>query len=143
MKTVFMLRTPSNADVRHTGIFSLVLVSKGSLRANDRATTTMTGNPHDTDSEDVVAGDAIEHCYEEEIRPSVAAVETAAAVTGRPVRDLPVLHDSVDADALDSLFETRHGGSGALGVTFQYAGLELTLCHTGGHLEVRVTGIDE
>ncbi|MFW5973881.1 MAG: HalOD1 output domain-containing protein [Natrialbaceae archaeon] len=107
------------------------------------ATTTMTDNPHNTDPDDVVAGDAIEHCYEEEIRPSVAIVETAAAVTGRPVRELPVLHDSVDAEALDSLFETRHRGSGALEVTFQYAGLEFTLCHAGGNLEVRVTGIDE
>ena len=86
----------------------------------------------------------IEHSYDEDVRPSVAAVETAAAVTGRPVTDLPRLHESVDAEALDSMFDAERSRShDALEVAFRYAGIELSLFKNGGELAVRVTDIHD
>ena len=102
----------------------------------------MTDNNAGADSDDWADEDTIEHSYEEDVRPSVAVVETAAAVTGQPVTDLPRLHESVDAEALDSLFKAGTAElQDALEVVFRYAGVELALSRAGGELAVRATDI--
>jgi len=104
----------------------------------------MTDNGFNADTDGRSDEEAIEHSYEDDVRPSVAAVETAAAVTGRPVTDLPRLHESVDAEALDSMFDrARSESHDALEVGFRYAGIELSLSQVGGELAVRVTDIHD
>lgn len=59
-------------------------------------------------------------------RPSVAVVEAVAAATERDPRDLPVLHDAVDADALDALLDGGESNSrSAVRVEFDYAGVSV------------------
>lgn len=58
---------------------------------------------------------------------SERVVERVAAKTGRDPLELPVLHDVVDPDALDSLVEGMSDGQ----VSFTYAGQEATITSDG------------
>lgn len=58
---------------------------------------------------------------------SERVVRQVAASTGRDPLDLPILHDVVDPDALDTLIEGASDGR----VTFTYAGREVTIASDG------------
>lgn len=58
---------------------------------------------------------------------SERVVERVAARTGRDPLDLPVLHDILDPDALDTLVEGMVDGQ----VSFTYAGHEVTVTSDG------------
>lgn len=58
---------------------------------------------------------------------SERVVRRVAARTGRDPLDLPVLHDLVDPDALDTLVEGMADGQ----VSFTYAGHEVTVTSDG------------
>ena len=67
--------------------------------------------------------------------PSEAVVELAAEATDTDPLDLPVLHESVDTDALDALFGDEGPPEGVT-VTFGYGPVEVTI-ESGSHIEVR------
>ena len=55
--------------------------------------------------------------------PSSAIIEAVAALTNTEPADCPTLHDYVNTDALNSLFDDRNGGR----LSFQYPGCEVTV----------------
>lgn len=63
---------------------------------------------------------------------STAIVEAVSTASDTPIRELPVLYDAIDPDALCSLFFDRET-SGY--VTFQYAGHVVTV-HADRTIEV-------
>lgn len=70
--------------------------------------------------------------------PSAAVVETVADVVGRDPTEIGPLYDSVDPDALDSLF-TATGSSPTCGdgyVSFAFAGRSVAV-HADGDVIVR------
>ncbi|VTT88151.1 hypothetical protein DM2_1485 [Halorubrum sp. DM2] len=67
--------------------------------------------------------------------PSAGVVETVADATNRGPLTLPQLYDSVDPDALDSLFRS---GDRAVSVSFAFADCEVSV---GGDGEVVVRRI--
>ena len=67
--------------------------------------------------------------------PSEAVVELVAEATDTDPLDLPVLHESVDTDALDALFGAEGPVEGVT-VTFGYGPVEVTI-ESGSHIEVR------
>lgn len=70
-------------------------------------------------------------------RPSVAVVETVAALTDSDPTALPHLHDYVDPDALNALVEGSAGDRGTdLRVSFTYDGIAVTV-GSDGTVEVR------
>lgn len=58
---------------------------------------------------------------------SELVVERVAAKTGRDPLELPVLHDVLDPDALDTLVDGMSGGE----VSFTYADQEVTITSDG------------
>lgn len=68
---------------------------------------------------------------------TAAVVESVASTVGVDVLDLPPIHDTIDPDALDTLFEgtnpdvTRDGGM----VSFSYGGCYVTV-HASGYVDV-------
>lgn len=58
---------------------------------------------------------------------SERVVRQVAATTGRDQLDLPVLHDCVDPDALDTLVDGMSGGQ----ISFTYAGQDVTITSDG------------
>ena len=70
-------------------------------------------------------------------RPSTAIVDAVAEATGRELRQLPPLFQTVDADALDALLAFGyHERDVPLEVTFTYVGIEVTVTATGS-IELR------
>ena len=55
--------------------------------------------------------------------PSFAIIEAVAALTNTEPVDCPPLHDFVDTDALNNLFDDRNGGR----LSFQYHDCEVTV----------------
>lgn len=78
----------------------------------------------------------VETTWEDGEHPSTAIVRAVAAVTDREPTALPLLHESVDGEALDALV-TRKSSSfqGAVQATFSYAGVSVSVDSDGG-LEV-------
>ncbi len=65
--------------------------------------------------------------------PSTEVVTAVAAATGIDPLDLPPIYDYVATDALDSLLTASSTTSGhTVGVSFSYAGLEITVDDDGG-----------
>lgn len=58
---------------------------------------------------------------------SERVVQKVAARTGRDQLELPVLHDCVDPDALDTLVDGMSGGQ----ISFTYAGQDVTITGDG------------
>lgn len=58
--------------------------------------------------------------------PETAVVERVSDETGLEVTDLPILQTVVDVDALNALL-SRGNGAEPVRITFQYAGLEVTV----------------
>jgi hypothetical protein len=71
--------------------------------------------------------------------PSTAVVETVAEATDRGPMALPQLYDTIDTDALDSLF--RPDG-GPVSVSLAFAGCDVTV-RSDGEVAVRPAGSDE
>lgn len=68
-----------------------------------------------------------------DVLPSTAVVESIATATNRKPLTLPPLQKAVNADAVDSLF-ARDGPdrqAAAASVSFQYAGHQVTVHHSG------------
>nr|WP_256562619.1 HalOD1 output domain-containing protein [Halomarina sp. BND7] len=65
--------------------------------------------------------------------PSVAVIETVARARGREPMAMNPLHDSVDPDALDALFQSIPDGRSPTDVSLSvtYAGYEVTVRSTG------------
>lgn len=64
--------------------------------------------------------------------PSETVVRTVAAVTDTDPPSLPSLYDSVDPDALDSLFSSPREVAGRVGrTTFEYADCVVTVASDG------------
>ena len=63
---------------------------------------------------------------------SLAVVAVIAAATDRDACELPPLHYTIDAGALDSLFSaTISGGQRSGCLSFSYDGFEVTVCSEG------------
>ncbi|WP_233710757.1 HalOD1 output domain-containing protein [Natronococcus pandeyae] len=58
---------------------------------------------------------------------SVALVRSVAELTGREVSSLPPLHESIDPDALERLFEPTATGPRIGTIEFRYAGYLVTV----------------
>lgn len=58
---------------------------------------------------------------------SVALVNSVAELTGREVSSLPPLHESIDPDALERLFEPTATGPRVGTIEFRYAGYFVTV----------------
>lgn len=70
---------------------------------------------------------------------SEQVVEAVASVAGKRITELEPLNDAVDADALNSLFASKHDGSLRRGgyLAFEYAGHFVTVFASG---RIEVTG---
>ncbi|RLM62838.1 hypothetical protein DVK05_15945 [Halorubrum sp. Atlit-8R] len=91
-----------------------------------------TDHPESTDPNSTT----VRHDWRKSGLPSVAIVEAVAAATNRETTDLPPLQETIEADALDALFD---GQSSSVAVSFQYADTDVSV--TGdGSIEVRVDG---
>lgn len=98
---------------------------------------------HDTENDgsvDAKGGESNEPTvrteWSESRLPSVALVEAVEQATGRDATDLPMLHASIDPDALDALVTRRP--STPLHVTFTYADARVSV-RRDGRVEVRMT----
>ncbi len=67
----------------------------------------------------------------DEVPPSVTVVETVSDATGVNAIELPTLNDTIDTDALDSLFNGVTRGTEGLTVSFVYADCEVTVLADG------------
>lgn len=67
--------------------------------------------------------------WSEERPPSVAVIEAVAAVTGNEPTNLPLLHESVNTDALESIF--RPGVEEDVRLSFRYNGFDITVRSDG------------
>lgn len=67
------------------------------------------------------------------IRPSIAAVETVAASTGRAPTEIHPMHSVIDPDALDSLLRREHGRTDGnpVSVSFSFADQDVTVRSDG------------
>lgn len=72
--------------------------------------------------------------YSESENPSAVVVELVAEVTGQSPTELDPLQYSVDADALNALFESA--STQLLDVTFTYESVDVRVTNTG-FVEVR------
>jgi hypothetical protein len=81
----------------------------------------------------------VRHDWTQSTHPSVVIVETVAAATNRPTTDLPPLQETLDVEALDTLFDGRQP---TLTVTFRYANTTVTV-HGTGSVTVRLDGPPE
>lgn len=81
------------------------------------------------------ASDAADHGWPDRYsmapdeRASVSVVEAVGAAANTTVKQLPILYDVIDPDALDALFAPRPDGTVGFGgrVTFTYAGYRVTI----------------
>ena len=69
-----------------------------------------------------------------ETSPSLQVIEIIAARDGTDPRELPVLNDTIDTEALDRLFEGDARLAGA--ISFRYCGYGVTVSANG---EISVT----
>ncbi|WP_233562771.1 HalOD1 output domain-containing protein [Haloarcula sp. Atlit-120R] len=67
----------------------------------------------------------------------MAIVEAVAAATNEEMTDLPPLHETIEASALNTLLDRQ---SSSVAVSFQYAGTDISVAEDGG-IEVRVDGL--
>mgnify|MGYP007026972004 CR=1 FL=1 len=72
--------------------------------------------------------------WKESDRPSVATVEAVAAATNREMTDLPPLHETIDASALDTLL---NGQPSSVTISFRYADTAISMSGDGS-IEVHV-----
>jgi hypothetical protein len=73
-----------------------------------------------------------------ETAPSTAVVETVAEATGEPITEIGPLYDSIDPDALDTLFQP-HGTSPQCNdgyVSFEFADHTVAV-HANGSVTLR------
>ncbi|RBI62590.1 hypothetical protein DMJ13_09740 [halophilic archaeon] len=67
--------------------------------------------------------------------PSTAVVQAVSAVTEIPPRELPPLHRTIDADALNGLFSPRDQSEpdtmGVDSVSFEFEGYDVTVTAAG------------
>ena len=96
------------------------------------------GNNDDSDRDDFTvdsSGDVVRHRWEQNRRPTVAIVEAVAVATNRQVTELPNLHETVDADALDSFLTAHETGDlqedDSIEVSFSYAGVDIVIDNSG------------
>ena len=94
----------------------------------------MTDADHDSSDGDE-AIDVHRRDWTEVDLPSEAVVELVAEATETDPLDLPVLHESVDTDALDALFG-EEGPAEGVTVTFGYGSVEVRI-ESGSHIDVR------
>lgn len=82
---------------------------------------------HDADTPHREPGIVYE--FGEDERPSEAVVRTVASFTNTNVLDLDPLHDVVDPESLDSVFEAADEGpvTGESVISFAFAGCEVTV----------------
>ena len=67
-----------------------------------------------------------------DVAPSVGVVRTIASLAGDDAIELPSLYDSIDPDALDSLFDHADRQDGAsVRLSFSYAAHRVTVCADG------------
>lgn len=65
-------------------------------------------------------------------RPSMAVIEAVADAIDRDQLDLPLLEESIDTDALDTILTDGRGRAGSrVKVSFRYAGCEVLLDSDG------------
>lgn len=99
-------------------------------------------NAHDSTGRAATA-DGFTYGGEHFSRVTVAVVTGVARSTGADPLELPPLYDTLDPDALNTLFDgaRKRGESDRLRVTFDYEGCEVTI--TGdGTVSIRVGGED-
>ncbi|WP_276251446.1 HalOD1 output domain-containing protein [Haloarcula rara] len=66
--------------------------------------------------------------YDHEADPPGIAVPTLVAqCAGVDPLSLPSMHDAIDAEALEKLFDGRDSAAADIGVTFRYAGYTVTV----------------
>ena len=61
--------------------------------------------------------------------PSMAVTSLVADRKGVDPRDLPVVYDIIDPDALDMLFSDHRAGLANVSVSFQYEGFDVRIDH--------------
>lgn len=79
--------------------------------------------------------DLVTATVDEDTHTAVTVVESVAEASDEPVRELPPLHDEVDTDALDRIFENRSTNGR---VTIRYFGYLVDI-HADGSVTVRET----
>lgn len=78
---------------------------------------------------------AVRHSWEQSGQPSVSLTQAVAAATDQALTELPPLHKSVDADALDALL--ARDGASSVAISFSYAGAEV-VAHSSGDVDIYV-----
>lgn len=63
--------------------------------------------------------------------PSTAVVSAVAAYSGRSMLELPVLYESIDVDALDSMFHSWTQEDDRQQLSFTYADYQVTVYSSG------------
>jgi hypothetical protein len=71
-----------------------------------------------------------------QMEPSTAVVETVANVAGSDPRDIDILSNSINPDALDRLVRGPERHSQSVSVTFRFAGYKVVV-HGDGEIVVR------
>lgn len=70
--------------------------------------------------------------WSDDIRPSTAIIEHIADQTDQDPLDMPPLHRSIDADALDELLTHASAASSSdVEITFSYDGFDVTVSSDG------------
>jgi hypothetical protein len=81
--------------------------------------------------------------WDESLQPSTAVVEAVAAATDRDATELEPIHESVDADALDTLIDPAGSSQGdPIQISFRYEGVAVVLDNHRG-IEIRSVPADD
>ena len=70
---------------------------------------------------------AATHEFSSDVPASVAVINAVSAVTGTDPVELPPLYETIDPDALNSLFEARDRTGSSPRVEFTYNGFDVTV----------------
>lgn len=91
----------------------------------------------DSTDENAASSEGVQYVERDTTVPTcIAVVEAVAAVSGRDATDLPPLYESVDADALNTLFDPAGVDSDRpMSVSFTYVGYGVRVDRDG--VEVR------
>lgn len=74
---------------------------------------------------------AVRYHAEEEDTPTTAVVAAVATHFETSMLELPTLYESINADALDSLFHSWNETTSSHRITFSYADCEITVFSSG------------
>lgn len=91
---------------------------------------------NDANDPEIADTEGIRRAWRDVDRPSEAVVELVADATDSDPLELPVLHDTVDTDALDALYGTDDEQLRDVAVEFSYAGFDVTVAG-GEYVEAR------